>query len=524
MARIISNLVATTDFMIQKRRALLAAFIVGSGAQPASAGCFDWLFCKTPTVVTTPVLPYSAGFAPQTTITPLGPPVPVGQPVWTAPAPYAANFGGINPASALQMPAYGAVPQPINNPSVLTGMPVNPALTQQSFANPWATSQAGAFVDPQTSFNAAAAFQSQTPAMIQPAPINALPQPAFTPPPATGGLFGKVFGNGYQTSYNEVPTTVYRPVQQIDPATGQMVIVQQPCTTSVQQVQRSPYTSLQPAPAPVPQQQPYYGEPSCGGEQAIYQSPNQYAPQGQYAPPTQYAPQAQYAPQTQLPPSAGYPAPITNGGAVGSGVAQTSGVAPYYGSQAYGTQGGYPPSSYSAPIPSTAPSTTSPSAAPLQGYPNGYQNGYDQPSDRSNVDQPSLGATSPGSFGKPPITAPPLANSSTGAPPSSTPSSTPSTNASSRYSDLPPIPAADDYNPPAWGGFNASQPSAPQTPQPKISAPSWNDRTANRVVEPRSSDTQARYASGTTPRTQQPVSQPAPLPPRDDNGWFAIGQ
>lgn len=517
--------------MIQKRRALLAAFIVGSGAPPAGAGCFDWLFCKTP-AVTTPVLPYSAGFAPQTTVTPLGPPVPVGQPVWTAPGPYSANFGGINPASALQMPAYGAMPQTINNPSVLTGMPVNPALTNQAFAspafanpafaNPWGTTQAGAFAAPQTSFNAAAAFQSQTPmptnsAPIHSAPINTMSQPAFAPPPASsGGLFGKVFGNGYQTSYNEVPTTVYRPVQQIDPATGQMVIVQQPCTTSVQQVQRSPYTSLQPAPAPAPQQQPYYGEPNCGGEQAHYQSPNQYAPQGQYAPQAQYAPQGQYAP------SAGYPAPVTGGGAVGSGVAQTSGVEPYYGSQGYGTQGGYPTSGYAAPIPSTAPSASPPSTTPLQGYPNGYQNGYEQPSDRSNVEQPSLGAASAESFGKPPLTAPPLVNSPNAAPPFSTPStstSTPSTNASSRYSDLPPIPAADEYNPPAWGGFNASQPSAPQTPQPKISAPSWNDRTASRVVEPRSTDTQARYASGTTPR-----SQPAPLPPRDDNGWFAIGQ
>jgi hypothetical protein len=410
------------------------------------------------------------------------------------------------------------IPQPINNPSVLTGMPVNPGT-------------------PQTSFNAAAAFQAPT--QVSP---GVMAQPTFAPAPqaSSGGFFGKVFGNNYQTNYNNVPTTVFRPVQQIDPNTGQTVIVQQPCMTNTQQVQRTPYTSLQPAPVA----QPYYGEPTCGNEPPRYQSPLQTAPPQQFAPAQQFAPSAQYAPQQPYAPSSQFPAQASaiapngyssGGGAVGSGVAQTGAQDPSYGGIGNAYNG------YAAPIPSTEP-------APLQGYsspqtplppvvnpngatyPNGsnYQNGtgngstnsYGQPSDQTRVEQPQLGASHWGSASRDAYQSP-----------RSLPLTTPSTNVSSKYSDLPPIPAADDYSPPSWGNqpssssgpFNSNS-TRPLTPAPAISPPSWNDRTAQRLTEPRESEQSARFASQGQPRNPGPnVASPQPIK-RNDSGWFPIGQ
>ena len=47
-------------------------------------------------------------------------------------------------------------------------------------------------------------------------------------------------GTGYTTSSYRVPVTYYRPVTTTDPTTGQQVTVQQPCTSFVQQSQRTP--------------------------------------------------------------------------------------------------------------------------------------------------------------------------------------------------------------------------------------------------------------------------------------------
>jgi len=498
--------------MIPPRRALLAAFIVSGSAMPAKAGCFDWLCGKT----ATPVLPYAVGFAPQTTVTPLGPPVVVGTPFFSspggvAPATYAANFGAFNTPSALQMPAYGAIPQPINNPSVLTGLPVNPGAGQapvsafRTTINPAFAPPQGSVAVPQTSYNAAAAFQA--PAQFSP---GVMAQPMYAPAPQTGHSGG--FGNNYQTTYNNVPTTVFRPVQQFDPTTGQTVIVQQPCLTTTQQVQRTPYTSLQPAPTT----QPYFGEPTCGSEPPRYQSPSQYnaAPQFHSAPQVQYAPQGQYAPQAGTTAPRGY---SSSGDAIGSGVSQAGAQDPTYG----GAPGnGY--NGYVSPIPSTDP-------APLQGYPSTQPslppvvvpNGYGQPSDQSPMAQPTLGANNWG-----------RSNREAYDTPRSLPLTTPSTNVSTKYSDLPPIPAADDYRPPAWGNQQNSnaQPhggesSRPVTPQPTISPPSWNDRTAQRLIEPAGGEQSARYASQAQPR--HPSTQnPPPAAPirRNDGGWFPISQ
>lgn len=53
-------------------------------------------------------------------------------------------------------------------------------------------------------------------------------------------FWGRWFGTGYRTTSFRVPVTYYRPVITTDPTTGQQVVVQQPCTSFVQQQQRTP--------------------------------------------------------------------------------------------------------------------------------------------------------------------------------------------------------------------------------------------------------------------------------------------
>ena len=63
-------------------------------------------------------------------------------------------------------------------------------------------------------------------------------------------FWGRWFGTGYRTSSFRVPVTYYRPVITTDPTTGQQVVVQQPCTSYVQQEQRTPirlFRSARPA-------------------------------------------------------------------------------------------------------------------------------------------------------------------------------------------------------------------------------------------------------------------------------------
>ena len=481
--------------MNAKRQVLFAALLATTTSVPTHAGCFDWLFGKP----AAPVYPYAAGFAPQATVTPVGPPVLTGTTVapYTAnyapyATPYSANYANTLPAIAAQAPAYGAavpaygvaIPNsvgttayslPYDNPSVLTGRPVMQTSAMQPIASYGAT-------------------QTLPPAAYGPAPQA----------PGSGSFFSRMFGNDYQTSYYNVPTTTYRPVTQVDPATGQLITVQQPCTSTTQQVQRSPYTSLQPA-APVAT--PYYGEPVCGGEPPRYAPPS-YAPQT-YAPQT-YAPQA-YAPQTYAPqPSA---APVSGYG-VPSGVSQATATTPSFGAPVYASpipsssafnaptgQGAYNAlPAYPAPVTQAAPNTQ-----PLSGYPEGYPYNYGNTGaatgDSAPVNQPQLDAMRP-AWTSPavpstlpstsyPTTSTPSSGGTLQAPPLLPPSATPwpSTNASpsgsswpsanslpsareagagtsgnvttakplpamdatkDKYSDIAPIPAPDDYRAPAW--------------------------------------------------------------------------
>ncbi len=535
--------------MIQKRRALLAALIAGGSAVPAGAGCFDWLFHKH----AAPVQPYVVGFAPAATITPLGSPVPIGAPTISMQAPmvqasdmtpmgapalgqggYVSGYSGISPATAAQMPAYAMVPQPFNNPSVLTGLPVTvgaPSVPVTAFRrsmNPTAVANFGGTSWPQTSYNAAAAFQTQAPTAAMGHPMLVQPQ---GPVSSGGGWLGRLFGNSYQTDYNNVPTTVYRPVQQLDPATGQMVIVQQPCTTTTQQVQRTPYASMQHA---QPAGAPYYGEPTCGNEPSGYLPPQQFVPQPSSLQPVQ--PQPQFAP----PPTYAPQASSQQGGyaPIGSGISQTTATSPSYGS----------PQNYASPIPSTT--------APLQGYPGGYGDAI-QPRDAMPLEQPRLESARPSL--SPPATSSPVWSSPSWQEPwpgnssaahrspepanglnspqfrretSTHPSAIPSSSGGSQYSNLPPIPAADDYRPPAWTNAPGSETepmrsyaapggSQPQPPSP----PSLNDRTVSQP--PHGSfdrnEQSARYASTQREPQAHPI-KPIAQAPRDDSGWFAIGQ
>jgi len=543
--------------MNSKRRALFATILATSSALPAQAGCLDWLCGSRST--TTPV---AVGFVPQTTISPLGPPVAVGQPVLTAPysagfapqatgfnpyqAGFAPGFAGLHPTVAAQAPAYSAgfalfgTAIPLDNPSVLTGRPVLQTSAMQPSTMPFAGSTFGSV---------------------------ALPPAAMTPPPQPSGFgnwIGKTFGNDYQTSSFGAPTTSYRPVTQIDPATGAMVTVQQPCTSMTQQVQRSPYTSLQPATAP-PTAVPYYGEPTCGSE------PPRYAPPSNDGAPSPYAPQTGYSP------IGAYAQP--------SGVSQATAIAPSFG---YGAP------NYASPIPSTSPyagampyqpqMTQPQTTQPLSGYPGST------PSDMAPLAAPQLDAMRPSwqIITPPPTTyapsstfnapstplpsVPPSAYSPTTYPSSNYPSSNyPSSNYPSadstleapplpvtsvwperrevrsgenlaganslvksvdvKYSDIPPIPATSDYRAPAWSEIYSLQNATPVD----TGRDRFGDRipTSVSVGEPRSAtvETSWRYASSPAAQDAPSLNALPPLPPvaaspsapkRDDSGWFVI--
>jgi len=582
--------------MTSKRRALLATLLATTATAPANAGCLDWLF-GTPAAT-----PYAAGYAPQATITPLGPPTLVGpayaSPGVTAPmtapgfapyaaayTPYAAGYAGLQPTVAAQAPAYGAgvpaynagvpayglaVPSaatatayaiPYDNPSVLTGRPVVQASATSYMGNPYAT-----------------------PAILPPA--------AYGPPikqtSGLGGFFGRLFGNNYETSYYGVPTTSYRPVTQVDPATGALVTVQQPCTSLTQQVQRSPYVSLQPTAQPA---MPYYAEPVCGGEPPRYAPPPPYANPSPYPPVGNYAQPSGVSQATALAPygspnGATYASPIPS--AV-PGNPSPYGPSTYPGPSAYpaplntqpltGNPGaGYPGSSY----PGTGyPGTGYPGESyPGTSYPGATSNGSLAPrtgaprtGDSAPVPQPQLDANRP-TWSSPPYhgTTPSYPPSTPATPPPATtggmleapqlPTVTapawpdrreakfdnnltnsptlPAGSARDRYSDIPPIPAADDYRAPAWGDLYLKPSTTPvdggreRKPAPAQAGSLGEPRTAQIENENNGQDESWRYASTPTistapllPRPPASLVQPRVVAPRvetprSDAGWFVV--
>ncbi len=543
--------------MNTKRQALAALLFASAQVAPAHAGCFDWLFGKAADPAQPP---YTVGYAP-TTVTPLGPPVPVGAPIITSPAttgpaaaalpnqlPYSASYApqvagqpaysapwtSLNSAAAAQAPAYAAA-MPLNNANVLTGRPVVPVSgTLPAYSAYYGAAPAAYTAVPTTQY------------AYQPAAVAPVPQPS-----GVASWFGKYFGQDYRSSYYNVPTTLYRPVTQLDPATGQMVTVQQPCTTTTQQLQRSPYSSLQPAPAPVT---PYYGEPVCGSEPPRYSSPTVYPAPAPYSVPGTYSAPATYPPAAYAPPAAS-----TWGS---SGVSQATAVAPLI---AYGAQpmaSSIPSTGYPAPVTSVSPypSASYPAPATGSGATSGDTSPMAQPELRSRPAWPTEAPMSTSTPYAPSLSVPAEPNSSSGinsgassgssssslmqAPPllppasstgsgwsggnnSSVPSSWPqawlqqSTTAdpvarpADAYSSIPPIPAASDYRAPAWSESKTDR------------GTSENDNGGSSGEFTRSNNPPSFAAPRTaSSRLQAPTSEPlAPIPTRqkrDDSGWVKL--
>ncbi|MGI9467433.1 MAG: hypothetical protein ACR2OA_09955 [Rubripirellula sp.] len=165
-------------------------------------------------------------------------------------APVTASTQSIsNGAYQAQRPAY------FDNPSVYTGQPTRGSV-QASYMAPaqvqsYSPSQG---LQPVTT-NVVTSYAGPpitappitAPPVLTPAPM---PYAASPPAPKREGCLSrfcnKLFGTGYTTSYYRAPVTYYRPVTTMNPATGTMVTVQQPCTSYEQQVQRNPFTTVLP--------------------------------------------------------------------------------------------------------------------------------------------------------------------------------------------------------------------------------------------------------------------------------------
>jgi hypothetical protein len=346
---------------------LFLTFAAASFHSADACGLTDWLYGRQ-------ALPYAAGYAP---IVPAG-----------SVQPYAAGFAPVttsvtalpSQSPSLLSGAYQAQrPAYLNNPSVYTGAPVGTTL-QTSYSVPL-TSASGTLPRNSSLFTGLRGNASQRPflgssefgaANVYPnssyyrsnyaaaqvgLPATALPStsvaPLFPRAPATpvrSGLarfFGSLFGTNYQSSYYRAPVTYYRPVTTVDPNLGTTVTVQQPCTSTVQQLQRTPYNSFQfGAPAPI-QPATSFGSPTCST------------------------------------PVYGQTAPAFQPGAIG----QASAI-------------GAAPGQFTVPIPSTAtpPSTFQPGAfqqGGFQGQPNtapltGSPSSPRSQSDLSPIDPPSL--------------------------------------------------------------------------------------------------------------------------------------
>jgi len=248
---------------------LTTVSIVLSSSQADACCLTDWLFGRTTS-------PYAVGYAPVATGPQVVgvPPVTVARPVMSAPVMSAPVMSAPVMSSGVyqsQRPAY------INNPSVYTGMPVtgNVQATYRVAPAP-VTAERPAFSNP-------LGFRGQTPITTyrpqmqssvpgQPltittptgTPATAIPTtpvaPMFQPvqPRPVGPIrsfFGRLFGTGYRTSYYRAPVTYYRPVTTVDPISGTTVTVQRPCTSVVQQLQRTPIATVQ-------SMQPGYGAPA----------------------------------------------------------------------------------------------------------------------------------------------------------------------------------------------------------------------------------------------------------------------
>jgi hypothetical protein len=261
--------------------------IAAAGSAPADACCLtDWLYGRQATPYVAGYAPvYSAGYAPVAPVSYIQPYASGYAPTTSLPAVTPVLSSG---AYQAQRPAYATV---YNNPSVYTGAPVGTNL-QTAYSVPLTTtpqllrgtqpllgsgasssylgsSQFGATnVYPNSSY-----YRSNYGSSGAGVPATAMQATAVAPlfpnAPATpirsglGRFFGSLFGTNYQSSYYRAPITYYRPVTSVDPTLGTTVTVQQPCTSTVNQLQRVPYNSFQPSGPATMQPAPSYGSPTC---------------------------------------------------------------------------------------------------------------------------------------------------------------------------------------------------------------------------------------------------------------------
>lgn len=230
-------------------RHVLFALIASTASANACSACglTDWLYGRQPAYAVTPAIPitmgepvspYAAGYAPSAGFNPYT----AGYTPLLTPArssnmlPLAGQSIGTQSPYAVQRPAYGAVP--LNNPSVYTGLPVMSGYRGSASAGTSIYGSGNLY--PNNSPGYTANMGSTT----------TLPIQSNYPTPIRSGLarfFDSFLGTGYRSSYYNAPITYYRPATTFDPVTGTTVTVQQPCVSTVQQLQRTPYTTFQPA-------------------------------------------------------------------------------------------------------------------------------------------------------------------------------------------------------------------------------------------------------------------------------------
>ncbi|WDQ18057.1 hypothetical protein [Rhodopirellula sp. P2] len=341
--------------------AVLSQFVGSFAAPVANACCLtDWLYGKQPAYVAgyTPVVG-----APVTTITPMPGPA-MGAPAIAPPPGYAANYPGytagytplmtaapnssllpLNPTSiytpsqaySLQRPAYGAVP--LDNPSVYTGLPtVNSPVVSgyRGAVSTGSTFMGAGNVYPNSSY-------ATNPAGVQPVtayrPATGYSAATGYPTPIRSGLsrfFNSLLGTGYRSSYYTAPITYYRPATTLDPVTGTTVTVQRACDSTVQQLQRTPYTTFQGLASQPTMVAPTTMDPcmttvdSCGIATSVAPVTSPYGASPYAASPsTQLAPAGSYAAQPSwggAPSASAIPSTIDPNGY--GGVAQTGDLQP----------------------------------------------------------------------------------------------------------------------------------------------------------------------------------------------------
>ncbi|MEM9827847.1 MAG: hypothetical protein AAF958_14745, partial [Planctomycetota bacterium] len=258
-------------------------------AAPASA-CWltDWLYGR-PNPYAAGYTPYVGGFAPVAGIplsdgftrsnpftlanrfTAARPALPPASPGFSQQAALASTYPLNAPSygSGFAAPVYSSARPVIDNPSVITGLPVTPS--PMVTPSPLVSSLRG--VSPATGFGAAntypqfatdptaatyaaryGSFDLNTLPPVTGAPVTTIPAtgmvPTFvsTPQPTLGGglrrFFGSLFGTQYRQSYYAAPATYYRPVTSLSPVTGLASTTQLGCTGYETQFQQTPFNAI----------------------------------------------------------------------------------------------------------------------------------------------------------------------------------------------------------------------------------------------------------------------------------------